>query len=402
MKVLLITGFLGAGKTTLLNRILSNRQGIRFAVVVNDLGEVNIDADLIRRNAVAGLDEEGQLVALENGCICCTLKADLQRQILSLAKGPYDYIVIEASGVCTPQPIANAISALRHMSGDFPDVKDAPRLDCITTVVDALRLREEFGLGTDLPSAEARRSDPLTNLLAAQIEFANIILLNKVEEVNEEERDTLIQILHTLIPAAHIIPCSYCDVPLDTILNTGLFHFDQLASAARWVSEMERPLKLSPQGLSFFPHATSTQTSRRDHTPISHANQEKHPDHAHAHDLGITSFTYYRRRPFSLARFDEFLAEHWPREVIRCKGLLYFAENPDYSYLFEQAGPQRQLQEAGLWYASAPKEQLDMMLAQNPALAADWDPEYGDRMIKLVFIGRHLDAEHLVALLDEL
>lgn len=386
MKILLITGFLGAGKTTLLNRILSNPRGKRFAVVVNDLGDVNIDAELIQRHAIAGIDDDGQLIALENGCICCSLKADLQRQIIQLAKGPFDYIVIEASGVCTPQPIAKAIAALRHMRGDFPADTDAPLLDCITTVVDAHRMYEEFNIDGNLSATlPSNAENPLTNLLVAQIEFANIVLLNKVSIVSHEVRRTLHTLIHALIPSAEIIECDHCDVPLDTLLDTGRFHFDQLASSARWVRELERPVNLLPKGISYHP-----------------VSLDAAADAHHHHDLGIEAFTYFRRRPFSLMRFDEFMSASWPKDILRCKGLVYFAENPNYSYIFEQAGTQRDLQEAGKWYASAPEEELQLMLAQNPALAEDWDPEYGDRMIKLVFIGRNLDTDSLVADLDAL
>jgi len=393
--VLLITGYLGSGKTTLLNRILNNRKGIRFAVIVNDIGEVNIDADLIAKGGIVGQNDES-LVPLQNGCICCTLKMDLVQQLSDLANnGDFDYIVIEASGICEPEPIAQTICAMPQMGDEYN--RDATiRLDCITTVVDALRLRDEFAGGDSLTRKNIDEED-IENLVIQQIEFCNIIMLNKISEVSPEDAQHIREVVRALQPTAEIIECDFCDVDFDKILNTHMFNFEKVATSATWVKEIEKPLD-------------ETEHDVHEHHEHHHHEQEceHHHEHGHHHhhdegeaeEYGIGTFVYFARRPFSLNKFDWFCAKNWPKSVIRCKGVCYFKENPDMSYLFEQAGSQKQLSEAGRWYATAPREDLDMLLAQDPGLMRDWDPEYGDRMQKLVFIGQKMDKRAITTALD--
>lgn len=395
--VLLLTGYLGSGKTTLLNRILNNRRGIRFAVIVNDIGEVNIDADLIAKGGVVGQNDDS-LVPLQNGCICCTLKMDLVKQLSDLASsGTFDYIVIEASGICEPEPIAQTICSMPAMSRDMK-IDGNVRLDCICTVVDALRLRDEFASGESLTRKNIDEED-IENLIIQQIEFCDMILLNKISEVTAEEKEHIISIIRALQPEARILECDWCDVDLDRLLNTHLFDFEKVATSATWVKAIEAPVKEE--------HDHHKQHEHHDHEEHDHDHDDHNHDHHHHHhgegeaeEYGIGTFVYFARRPFSLNKFDWFCAKNWPKSVIRCKGVCYFKENPDMSYLFEQAGRQKSLMEAGKWYATAPKEDLEVLMMQNPDMMRDWDPEYGDRMNKLVFIGQKMDRAAITAALD--
>ena len=236
--VLLLTGYLGSGKTTLLNRILNNKKGIRFAVIVNDIGEVNIDAALIQQGGIVN-QKDDSLVALQNGCICCTLKMDLVQQLQDLIElQRFDYIVIEASGICEPAPIAQTICSIPQMAPQVTE-NGYPRLDCIVTVVDALRMRDEFGSGLDLTRQNIDEED-IENLVIQQIEFCNIVLLNKASEVTPEELERIRQIVRTLQPKAAIIDTNFGDVDLDKIINTGLFDFDSVATSATWIQEVEK------------------------------------------------------------------------------------------------------------------------------------------------------------------
>lgn len=391
--VLLLTGYLGSGKTTLLNRILNNRRGIRFAVIVNDIGEVNIDADLIAKGGVVGQNDDS-LVPLQNGCICCTLKMDLVKQLSDLASsGTFDYIVIEASGICEPEPIAQTICSMPAMSRDMK-IDGNVRLDCICTVVDALRLRDEFASGESLTRKNIDEED-IENLIIQQIEFCDMILLNKISEVTAEEKEHIISIIRALQPEARILECDWCDVDLDRLLNTHLFDFEKVATSATWVKAIEAPVEEE--------HDHHKHHEHHDH---DHEHEHEHHHHHHHHgegeaeEYGIGTFVYFARRPFSLNKFDWFCAKNWPKSVIRCKGVCYFKENPDMSYLFEQAGRQKSLMEAGKWYATAPKEDLEVLMMQNPDMMRDWDPEYGDRMNKLVFIGQKMDRAAITAALD--
>ncbi len=401
--VLLLTGYLGSGKTTLLNRILRNEKGIRFAVIVNDIGEINIDASLIQKGGVVGKKEDdGDLVALQNGCICCTLQTDLIDQLSQLARsGRFDYIVIEASGICEPAPIAQTICAMAGMA-DTAQGGALPRLDCIVTVVDALRMQSEFDCGDGLKSAVKGEED-IENLVIQQIEFCNVILLNKISEVTPEEAGRIRAIIRAIQPKAKIIDCNYADVDFDEILGTGMFDFEDVATSATWVREIEghhHDDEEDDDDDDDDHHHHHHHHHHPDGCTCGHCHHHHHHDGGHASEYGIETMVYCRRPGFDLSKFDRFIASSWPRNVIRAKGVLYFSHNRDMSFLFEQAGVQKQLTQAGLWYATAPAEELERLMAMEPGLRRDWDDRYGDRMVKLVFIGQHLDREALTAALD--
>ena len=409
--VLLLTGYLGSGKTTLVNHILSNERGIKFAVIVNDIGEVNIDADLIQKGGVVGKKDDS-LVALQNGCICCTLKMDLVEQLNDIMKlGRFDYIVIEASGVCEPEPIAQTICSIPRMGDEYTQ-HGTCRLDCIVTVVDALRLQSEFNCGDNLTDKKIDEED-IENLIIQQIEFCNIILLNKADEVKPEELERIKHILRVLQPAAEIIECNYGDVNLNRILNTHLFNFGRVATSAGWVRELDRQVTPEEEEEAHHYHHHHDEEHDHDHDEDhdhDHDHDEEHDHHHHHHhdheggeveEYGIGTFVYYRRPAFDLNKFDRFCSTRWPRNVIRAKGVCYFKQNTDMSYLFEQAGVQKKLTEAGLWYATAPEEDRVEILKQDPDMMRDWDEKYGDRMQKIVFIGQHIDKEQLTRDLDD-
>lgn len=413
--VLLLTGYLGSGKTTLVNRILNNKKGVKFAVIVNDIGEVNIDASLIEQGGVVG-QKDDSLVALQNGCICCTLKMDLVQQICDIvSQHKFDYIVIEASGICEPEPIAQTICSIPSMGVQF--IKDGiARLDCIVTVVDALRMRDEFESGDSLVGDQIGEED-LESLVIQQIEFCNIILLNKASEVSPSELGKIKQIIRTLQPKAQIIECDYGEVDLDKILNTHLFDFEKVATSATWISKVEGGAPADDE-VEHFGHEEHEEhehhhhdddhdeDEHHHHDDDDHEHEHHHHHHHHDHEggeveeYGIGTYVYYRRQPFDINKFDFFLSRNWPKNVIRTKGLCYFTENTDICYLFEQAGKQMSLKNAGQWYATMPAAQLERMLEADPVLQRDWDRTYGDRMQKLVFIGQHLDKEELARGLD--
>ena len=431
--VLLLTGYLGSGKTTLLNRILNNRRGIRFAVIVNDIGEVNIDADLIAKGGIVG-QKDDSLVALQNGCICCTLKMDLVQQLRDITRQQrFDYIVIEASGICEPGPIAQTICSMPSMGLEY--VREGiPVLDSIVTVVDALRMRDEFGGGLDLlrPNLE---EDDIENLVIQQIEFCNIILLNKASEVTTEELGRVREIIRALQPKAEIIECDYCDVDFNKILNTRIFDFDKVATSAAWIDAIEHHHGDEEEEHEHHhddddhdhedhdhhhddddhdheDHDHEDDHDSEHHTPLPiregqggesshhHHHHHHHDDEGEAEEYGIGTFVYYRRQPLNMGLFDEFVARHWPRSIIRAKGICWFYGEPDTCYVFEQAGKQVNLRDAGKWYATMPEDELRDFMAQTPDLVRDWDEHYGDRMQKLVFIGQHLDREAITAALD--
>ena len=398
--VLLLTGYLGSGKTTLLNRILTNTKGIRFAVIVNDIGEVNIDASLIQQGGVVS-QQDDSLVALQNGCICCSLKMDLIAQLHDLvAQKAYDYIVIEASGICEPAPIAQTICSYPEMVPQFA-MDGVPVLDCICAVVDALRLRDEFDGGLALEHHIPKEED-LAALVTEQIEFCNVILLNKASEVSEEELTRIKSIMRAIQPTAPIIETNYCDVDLEKLLNTNLFDVDRTATSAAWIQEVEDASHHHDH------HDDDDDEEEEEHEhEHEHEHHHHHHDHDHEHgdhdhlvEFGIDTYVYYARKPFDLGLFDEFVAAHWPKNVIRCKGMCYFAEEYDMCYLFEQAGRQFNLRKAGEWFATMPKEELMQLMADDAQLRKDWDEQYGDRMQKLVFIGQHLDVKAIQTALD--
>ena len=398
--VLLLTGYLGSGKTTLLNRILMNTKGIRFAVIVNDIGEVNIDASLIQKGGVVSQNDDS-LVALQNGCICCSLKMDLISQLHDLcAQKAFDYIVIEASGICEPAPIAQTLCSYAQMVPGFAQ-DGLPVLDCICSVVDALRLRDEFDGGEQLAHYVPKEED-LAALVIEQIEFSNIVLLNKAAEVSEEELARIRAIIRSIQPTAEIIETNYCDVDLDKLLNTKLFDFDRTATSAAWIQEVEDASHHHEHH-----HDDEEDDDDDDHDEHEHHHHDHDHDHDHDHEghdhlaeFGIETYVYYARKPFDLGLFDEFVAAHWPKNILRCKGMCYFAEEYDMCYLFEQAGHQFNLRKAGEWFATMPKEELMQLMADDAQLRKDWDDQYGDRMQKLVFIGQHLDIPALRKALD--
>lgn len=422
--VLLLTGYLGSGKTTLLNRILTNKEGVKFAVVVNDIGEVNIDASLIAKGGVVSSNDDS-LVALQNGCICCTLQNDLMQQVSDLMNQKFDYIVIEASGICEPEPIARTLCSMPLMAPDL--CKNAePRLDAIVTVVDALRLQSEFENGNKLTDHKLAEED-IENLVIQQIEFCNIVLLNKKSEVTSSELSEIKEVVKALQPKAEIIECDYCDVDLDKLLDTHLFNYEKTVTSATWIQEIEKPLDEIEEEEHHHHHNHHEHDEHHHHDHHDHDEEHEHShhhdddeDHSHCdHDhgvchchhhhhheggeteeYGIGTFVYYRRDPFDINKFDWFVGKKWPASVIRAKGICYFADQTDMSYLFEQAGVQKKLTEAGKWYATAPQSELEQLLAREPGLMKDWDPVYGDRMQKIVFIGKNMDREEITKLLD--
>ncbi len=406
--VLLLTGYLGSGKTTLLNRILSNKKGIKFAVIVNDIGEVNIDADLIEKGGIVG-GQDDSLVALQNGCICCTLKMDLVGQLRDLvAMHRFDYVVIEASGICEPAPIAQTICSIPQLGPEY--VKEGvPVLDCVVSVVDALRLKDEFNSGNDLLKKNIDDED-IENLVIQQIEFCNIVLLNKAAEVEPNELERIRQIVRAIQPKAEIIDCNYGDVELDKILHTGMFDFMSVATSAAWIDKVETEYdEHEEDDDEDHEEDEHEHHHHHDHHDDDHDEHEHHHHHHHHHDheggeveeYGIGTYVYYRRKPFDLGLFDHFVAKKWPKGIIRAKGLCYFRNEPDVCYVFEQAGKQVGLRNAGQWYATMPEEELEVFVERNPSVMRDWDPEVGDRMQKLVFIGQHLDKKEIARLLDE-
>ncbi len=428
--VLLLTGYLGSGKTTLLNRILTNERGIKFAVIVNDIGEVNIDAHLIQQGGIVD-QKDDSLVALQNGCICCTLKMDLVQQLNDITKlQKFDYIVIEASGICEPAPIAQTICSIPTMGAQYNE-GGTPKLDCIVTVVDALRMKDEFGCGKTLLGAK-RNEEDIENLVIQQIEFCNIILLNKASEVTPEELQRVKEIVRAIQPKAEIIECDYGNVDFDKILGTGMFDFDSVATSAAWIKQIEEhhgdELE-DEEDREHHHHEHDEEHEHHHHDHDEHEHHHHHDDdddehdehcehhhggectcghhhHHHHHgegeaeEYGIGSFVYYARKPFDIGLFDEFVARRWPKSIIRAKGICWFEDQPLLCYVFEQAGRQVQLQNAGQWYATMPENELKQFRADNPGVNADWDEKFGDRMQKLVFIGQHLDKEAITKELD--
>lgn len=416
--VLLLTGYLGSGKTTLLNKILANQKGIKFAVIVNDIGEVNIDAALIEQGGVVGKKDDS-LVALQNGCICCTLKMDLVEQLKEIVDmQKFDYIVIEASGICEPAPIAQTICSIPTLGPQY--VKNGVlRLDSIVTVVDALRMKDEFAGGDDLMKDNIDEED-LASLVIQQIEFCNIILLNKAAEVEPKDLDKLKHIIKAIQPKAEIFECNYGDVDLDKIVNTRKFDWETVATSAGWIQEIEAERNEDHHEHDDHDDDDHDDDDEHEHHHDDHDDEHEHDEHEHHHhhdhdhhhhhhhddegeaeEYGIGTFVYYSRKPFDLGLFDDFVARKWPRDVVRAKGICYFADERDMCYVFEQAGRQKTVKQAGQWIATMPKDQLDELLAREEQLRKEWDDKVGDRMIKIVFIGQHLQKEAICKELDK-
>ena len=407
--VLLLTGYLGSGKTTLLNKILANKKGIKFAVIVNDIGEVNIDAALIEKGGVVG-QKDDSLVSLQNGCICCTLKMDLVEQLKEIVDMKrFDYIVIEASGICEPAPIAQTICSIPSLGPQY--IKNGIlRLDSIVTVVDALRMKDEFANGSDLMKPNLDEED-LASLVIQQMEFCNIILLNKAADVEPKELEHLKQIIRAIQPKAEIFECNYGDVDLDLIVNTHKFDWQTVATSAGWIQEIESERSgEEDHEEEEHEHHHHHDEDHHDHEDHEHGHHHHH-HHDHDHDqeggeveeYGIGTFVYYRRKAFDLALFDEFVARKWPRDIVRAKGICYFADEPDMCYVFEQAGQQKTVKQAGQWLATMPADQLAELRKNNPQLEKEWDEKLGDRMIKIVFIGQHIkdQKDAIIAELDK-
>lgn len=373
--ITLLTGYLGSGKTTLINHILNNQEGYKVAVIVNDIGEVNIDADLISKGGVVNQTDDS-LVPLTNGCICCTLKVDLMQQIVDLIKTKqFDYILIEASGICEPIPIAQSITVLSESTQKYGLPKIC-RLDNVVSVVDALRLATEFGCGDNLVKDNIEEED-IENLIIQQIEFCNTIILNKVDEVSKEELQKVKAIIKKLQPNAEIIETNYGKVDTDKLLNTNLFDFNRASVSAGWIEELEG----------------DEEEDEHEH------GHHHHHDETETEEYGISSFVYYRRKPFRVKKFENFLDE-FPKTIIRAKGLVWLSDDDYMSYCFEQAGKQKTISEAGQWIAAAPRYEIDKILKYNPEIQKVWDESCGDRMNKIVFIGKDMDKDDIISRLD--
>lgn len=396
--VSLLTGYLGSGKTTLLNHILSNQQGYKVAVIVNDIGEVNIDASLIQRGG-AVTEQDENLVPLSNGCICCTLKVDLMKQIINLASsGRFDYILIEASGICEPGPIAGSICMLdgTDRNSNIPAVA---YLDSITTVVDAKRMADEFGSGKSLLNENLDEED-IENLLVEQIEYCTTIILNKIDEVTEEEKADVLAVIKALQPEAEIIETTFGNVEVGKILSTNNFDYEKILESPGWMKAMAG---------HDHAHEEEDDEDAHHHHEHEHHHEEEHEHHEHGHhhhhhgeteEYGISTFVYENVKPLSKAKFEEFVFAHYPKEIIRAKGIFWIKEDPDTAYVFETSGRQKTATDDGKWIACYPKMQREMILQMNPDIAASWHPVYGDRVNKIVFIGRNMDKKAIIEAMD--
>ena len=408
--ITVLTGYLGAGKTTLINHVLNNQEGYKVAVIVNDIGEVNIDAELIQKGGVVK-EEDNNLVPLSNGCICCTLKVDLMKQIGELVKtGKFDYILIEASGICEPLPIAQTITVLEEQTKAH-NLPITCRLDNVVTVVDAARLAYEFGSGENLVKEDIDEED-IENLLIQQIEFCSTIVINKVDDVSEEELNKVKTVVKTLQPVAKIIETNYAKVDVKEIIDTHNFDYEKTITSAGWYKELAREDNEEEEEHAHehhheheHEHCEECEKEGHDH---NHEHHHHHHHHHHNHEegeaeeYGIGTFVYTRRKPFNRNKFEEYVNFKWRRNIIRAKGIVWFSDDNEMSYIFEQAGNQMQLGEGGYWLATAPKEELEMMAKENPEILKGWDDKVGDRIIKLVFIGQKLEKEEIKNELDKI
>lgn len=385
--VSLLTGYLGSGKTTLLNHILSNQEGYKVAVIVNDIGEVNIDASLIQRGG-AVTEKDENLVPLSNGCICCTLKVDLMKQIVNLASsGRFDYILIEASGICEPGPIAGSICMLdgTDRNSQIPAVA---YLDSITTVVDAKRMADEFGSGKSLLNKDLEEDD-IENLLVEQIEYCTTIVLNKIDEVTPEEKADVLAVIRALQPEAEIIETTFGKVEAGKILSTNKFDYEEILESPGWMKAM-----------AGHEHEDDDDHEHHHEHEHEHGHHHHHHEHGETEEYGIATFVYENVKPLSKAKFEEFVFAHYPKEIIRAKGIFWIKEDPDTAYIFETSGRQKTATDDGKWIACYPKMQQEMILQMNPDIAASWHPVYGDRVNKIVFIGRNMDKKAIIAAMD--
>lgn len=401
--ITLLTGYLGAGKTTLINHVLSNQEGYKVAVIVNDIGEINIDAELIQKGGIVR-EQDSNLVPLSNGCICCTLKVDLMQQIVELIKtGKFDYILIEASGICEPLPIAQTITVLSEQTEAYGLPKIC-RLDNVVTVVDAARLAYEFEAGENLVKQNLDEED-IENLLIQQIEFCNTIVLNKVDEVSEEDLNKVKSVIKALQPVAKIIETNYAKVDVKEIIDTNSFNFEKASSSAGWIQELERDDNENEDDNDEDEHEEHSNHHHDEHEEEKNGHHHHHHhnhDNGEAEEYGIGTFVYARRKAFNRDKFEEYVNFKWRKNIIRCKGIIWFSDEQDMSYVFEQAGNQMQLGEAGLWIASAPENEKNQLLKENPELLKGWDEKVGDRIVKLVFIGQNLEKDEIKSELDKI
>ena len=415
--ITLITGYLGSGKTTLVNHILRNSKNHKMAVIVNDLGEVNIDAELIEKEGVVS-GKDDNLVSLQNGCICCTLKKDLINQLADLVQTQkFDHIIIEASGICEPVPIAQTIS---FMEEEFAE-QNLPKfytLDAIVSVVDVLRLRDEFGCG-EVFKETVRGEEDLENLVIQQIEFCDVIILNKVSDISKVELQRVEAVIKAIQPQAKIVYADYCKVDVDDIVDTKLFNFEKASTSAAWIREFEdwdNEIDADEHHHDDDDDDDDEEEEEHHHHHHEHEEHEHHHHHHHHHEHGmdenddegtadeydVNTFVYYRRRPFSKPSFIEW-AENNGRNIIRSKGILYFKEDDKNAYVYEQVGHQKTLNLSGKWYSeSLSKKQIQMLIANDKNFAHDWDEKWGDKLIKLVFIGQNLDKEGIKKELDQI
>ena len=394
--ITLLVGYLGAGKTTLMNHILNNQKGYKVAVIVNDIGEVNVDADLIAKDAK--ITDSSSLVALQNGCICCSLKTDMVNQIEKLIKtGKFDYVLIEASGVCEPMPIAQAIEQI-----------DNGYIDGVVSVVDAMRMATEFDEGKALLKDDMEEED-IESLLVQQIEFCNTLVINKVDLVNEEQLKKIRAVVKKLQPNARVIETTKANVDIAEILGTHEFDFEKVYASAGWVAELNKTDEDEHE------HDEGEEHHHHEHDhddEPDHDAEHCHDEHCHHHhhhehhhegesedEYGIGSFVYYRRGCFDRQKLDK-VADNWPKNIIRSKGLMWFQDEPEMAWILETTGRQISAGYSGAWLASAPKKEQEKVLSRDPEIKKNWDPKYGDRMIKLVIIGTHLDKKAISDLLD--
>lgn len=391
--ITLLCGYLGAGKTTLLNMILANQKGYKVAVIVNDIGEINVDATLIEKDA--HITDKSSLVPLTNGCICCTLKTDLVQQIENLiATGKYDYILIEASGVCEPMPIAQSIESINNGV-----------LDNVVSVVDAKRLVDEFADGAELIKKDMQE-EAIESLIVQQIEFCSTLIINKKDLVTEDQMKRVRAVINKLQPHVKVIETTRCEVPIEDLLSTGRFDFETVFESAGWVAELEKRAEEDDED----EHCHDHEHEEHDHAGCEkcghgHCEHGHHHHHEHKHEgadedeYGIGSFVYFRRRPFNRAKLEDY-AGVWPRNIIRSKGVVWFSDEEETAYVFETAGRQIQAGASGRWLATLPKRERDEILEQEPKVRAEWDEKVGDRMIKLCIIGQKLDKKKISAELD--
>lgn len=397
--VSLLTGYLGSGKTTLLNQVLSNQKGYKVAVIVNDIGEVNIDASLIQKGGNVTQKDEN-LVPLSNGCICCTLKVDLMKQIISLAQSKkFDYILIEASGICEPGPIAGSICMLDG-TDETVNLPAVAYLDNITTVVDAKRMADEFGCGDALLNENMDEED-IENLLVQQIEYCTTIVLNKTDLVTDEEKKNVISVIKALQPKAKIIETTYGNVDVDDILSTDRFDYEKILESAGWIQAMQGEGENSEDHDEHEEHRHEHEHDHDEHEEHEHHGHHHHHDEGEAEEYGIGTFVYQNVKPFSKQKFEEFVFAKWPKEVIRAKGLFWIADDPQTAYIFEQSGKQKTATDDGKWIAAFPEYERKQILQMNPDIAQAWHPVYGDRVNKLVFIGRNMDKDAIIKALDD-